>query len=83
MREQHLDLLAIAPRLLVLRRGGDLARDFPGTLVNATHDPAVGHVRAALLLHRASSAVVLAGPVEDRAGLGDAIARRGELASIT
>ena len=35
------------------------------------------------LFHWASSAVVLTGAIEDRAGLGDAIARLGELASIT
>ena len=83
MCEQHFDFLAITPRLLVLRRVGDLTRDIPRALVHATHDSAVGHVRAALLLHWASRAVVLAGAVEDRAGLGDAIARLGELASVT
>ena len=83
MRQQHLHFLAISPGLLVLRRLGNLARDVPGALVHAARDAAVGHVRAALLLHPASSAVVLAGAVEDRAGLRNTIARRCELASIT
>jgi hypothetical protein len=37
---------------------------------------------AALLLHRASSAVVLAGAVDDRCILGDVIARFGEWTSL-
>src|SRR5678816_859543 len=59
--EQHLHLLAIAPRLLVLRCLCDLARDIPRSLVHAAHDSAVGHVRATFLLHCAASAVMLTG----------------------
>ena len=83
MCEQHLDLLAISPGLLVLRRGGDFASNVPRALVHAARDLAAGRVRTALLLYRASSAVVLAGAVDDRAVLGDAIAGLGELPPIT
>src|SRR5450432_3719821 len=83
MGEQHLDLLAIASRLLVLRCLCDRARDIPRSLVHAALDLAIGHVRTALLLHRASGAVVLAGAVDDRSVLGDAIARLGEPPPIT
>ena len=67
----------------LLRHVGDLACNLPRSLVHATHDSAVGHVRAALLLHCAPSAVMLTGAVEDRARLSDAVARLGKLAPIT
>ena len=83
MGEQHLHLLAIASRLLVLRCLGELARDIPRSLVHAARDLAVSHVGAAPLLHGASTAVVLVRSVDDRAILGDAIARLGEPAPVT
>ena len=72
MGEQHLHLLAIAPRLRVLRCLCDLERDIPRSLVHAARDLAVSHVGPAPLLHGASTAIVLVPPVDDRAILGDA-----------
>lgn len=65
MREQHLNLLAIAPRLLISGGLGDGAGDIARSLVHVACDLPARRLGAALRLERAVAAVSNAGKVGD------------------
>ncbi len=56
MSKQHLDLLAIPPRLRERFRLGESTGDISGFLVHIAYDPSRWHIRAALGLERTRSA---------------------------
>jgi hypothetical protein len=78
MREQHLDLLALAPRGEAFLAASNGASHVACTLVDGLGHLAGGHVRAAAGLQRAGIAIVFARPVEQRGAVVDERARAGE-----
>ena len=80
--EEHLYFLAFSHGADELGRRGKRASDVARALVDAAGDLADRRVRAAALLRRAMRAVLGAGAVDDRVGLGDVIARVLERAPI-
>src|SRR5690348_3170890 len=66
VREQHLDLLPLAPRGLVGRGCGDVASEIARPFVDRARHLARGRLRAAPGLERTGVAVVLAGAIEQR-----------------
>jgi hypothetical protein len=77
--EQHLDLLALVSRLLVLLCLGDRTGYIAGLFMNAAGDLSMRSVRATAILERATGTVQLTGPIDDGVSLGDVVARILEL----
>jgi len=86
MGEQHLDLLAIAPRLRKRFGLGEHARDIACGLINAAQDLALRGLGTTVRLQRATPAVVHARKiakqvvVADVAGRGQRFAGRADVA---
>src|SRR5271163_2134838 len=81
MGEQHLDLLAAMPRPFVFGCLGESASHVPGLFIQVAGDLPEGHVRAALRLQFARSAVALARAIKPGARARDTRPWHGVAAS--
>jgi len=77
MGEQHLDLLAIAPRLRKRFGLGEGARDVARGLIDAAQDLALRGLGAAVRLQRATPAVVHSRKIGKQVAVSD-VAGRGQ-----
>ena len=81
VREPHLDLLALAPRLLEALGASERPRDISGVLMDIARDLTRWFFWAALGFERASVAVELAGTIQKRLALVHGAARPEPLSS--